>query len=210
MLWVYDDAIVKDIQDSFDKDEYGNSVVSVVDPENVLSIAAQVQEDKIHYPVIALSRPDTIPIDTDLVNFTRMHKGVATVFDKEKNNIYYEKAVPIKLQYEVVGLGTRTADIDELIRELFFKYTQQYFITIQIPYESKRKIRCGLRVNIDDGITWYSKSSNYLEEGKLHSAGFTLYVDGAVMVTYTPEHLRRLDTSIGIENPKEVSSTISS
>lgn len=208
MIQVYDAAIVVDLQNSFDKDEYGNPVVSVVSPENIISIAAQVQEDKIKFPIIALSRSDDIPIDTSLMNFTRMHKGVATVFDTKKNNIYYEKIVPIKLQYTVSCLGTNTADISELCRELFFKYTSQYFITIQIPYESKRKIRCGLRVNPDDGIRFTDTTSNYLQEGKLHSASITLYVDGAVLAHYTPAHLRRFEPEVDIENPKGTTTSV--
>ena len=210
MLWVYDNSIVEDLKNSFDKDEYGNCVVSVVPPEDILSIAAQVQDDKIHYPLIALSRGENIPIDNDRMNFTRLHKGVATVFDKETNNIYYEKVMPIKLQYTLVCMGTNTADVDEMIRELMFKYASQYFITVQIPYESKRKIRCGLRVDPSEDIQWYSTTSNYLQEGKLHSAGITLHVDGAVMVHYTPEHLRRLGTEIEIGNPNGTVSSVSS
>ena len=200
MIWVYDEAIKSDLENSFDKDAYGNSVVSVVPPDDIISIAAQVQNDKIHFPLIALSRPDNIPIDKDRMNCTRLHKGVETVFDKQTNNIYYEKVMPIKLQYTLACMGTHTADVDELIRELIFKYTSQYFITIQIPYESKRKIRCGLRIDPNEDIQQLSTTSNYLNEGKLHSAGITLHVDGAVLVHYTPEHLRRLDTEISIQN----------
>ena len=209
MLWVYDEAIVNDIKDSFDKDEYGDSVVSVVSPDNVFSIAAQVQDDKIHYPLIALTRSDDIPFDADLMNFTRLHKGVATVFDGKTNNIYYEKIVPIKLQYTMVCIGTNTADVDELIRELFFKYTEQYFVTIQIPYESKRKIRCGLRIDPSESISWDSTTSNYLQEGRLHSASITLHVDGAVMAHYTPVHLKRLQFETDIKNPNGTTTSVS-
>ena len=210
MIWVYDNAVVDDLKKSFDQDEYGNCVVSVVPPEDVLSIAAQVQDDKIRYPIIALSRGDAVPINNDLVNFTRLHKGIATVFDNDTNNIYYEKAVPLKLQYTLVCMGTNTADVDEIVRELFFKYTSQYFITIQIPYESKRKIRCGLRIDPSEEIQQYSTTSNYLQEGKLHSTGITLHVDGAVMIHYTPEHLRRLGTQVDVKNPNGIIDTVAS
>ena len=209
MIYIYDNAIVKDLLDSFDKDNYGNSVVSVVPPDDILSIAAQVQDDKIHYPLIALSRAESIPIDSERMNFTRLHRGVATVFDNKTNNIYYEKVMPIKLQYTLICMATNTADVDELIREIMFKYTHQYFITIQIPYESKRKIRCGLRVDQDEEIQWHTTTSNYINEGKLHSAGITLHVDGAVMVSYTPAHLKRTEFQTELKNP-DGSSTINS
>lgn len=201
MLWLYDDAIVEDLRSCFQPDENGKPVVCVVPPENVLSIAAQVQDDNLHFPIIAVSREDNIPVDNQLTNFTRMHQGVATVVDKEKNIIYHEKAIPIKLVYSLVCLGTNTADIDELIRELLFKYTSQYFLSIKVPYESKRRIRFGVRVNPEEEIEWMSTTSNYLQDGKLHSAGIHLYIDGAVYLHYTPQKLRRLDMEIDIENP---------
>lgn len=201
MLWVYDNAIVDDLKRCFTPNDGGEPAVCVVPPDDIVSIAAQVQDDNLHFPMIAVSRETNIPIDSSLMNFSRAHHGVATVVDKEKNLIYYEKTVPLKLIYTLVCMGTNTADIDELIRELIFKYTSQYFLTVTIPYESKRKIRFGVRIDPDENIEWYTTTSNYLQEGKLHSAGITLHIDGAVYVHYTSEKLRRLDMEIDIENP---------
>ena len=202
MLWAYDNAIVEDLRTSFNTEANAEPVVCVVPPENIISIAAQLQDDKIHFPMIAVSRQDNIPIDNSLVNFTRMHEGVPTVFDKEKNELYFERAVPVKLEYTLVCISTNTADIDEIIRELIFKYTMQYFLTIDTPYESKRKIRFGIRINPEDEIEWYSKTSDYLNEGKLHSASIHLYVDGAVLLTYVPVKLRRLQTELVTDSIK--------
>ena len=201
MIWVYDNAIVDDLKKSFTHAPGEDPVVSIVPPDDVISIAAQVQDDKIRYPLIALTRDSNIPVDTDRWNFTRAHKGVATVFDKEHNLIYYEKITPIKLEYTLACIATNTADVDELIRELLFKYSSQYFLTLTIPYESKRKIRFGVRVNPDEDVEYYSTTSNYLNEGKLHSAGIKLHIDGAVLVNYTPAKLKRLDTEVGVALP---------
>lgn len=199
MLWCYDNAIVEDLRSSFNASENEQPVVCVVPPEDIISIAAQVQDDTIHFPMIAVSRDTTTPVDSDLTNFTKLHTGVATTFDKEKNEIYYEKTMPLKLSYNLICMGTNTADVDELIRELLFKYSSQYFLSIEVPYESKRKVRFGVRVNPDEEIEWYSTTSNYLQEGKLHSAGIHLYIDGAVYVHYTPQKLRRLDMEVGVQ-----------
>lgn len=196
MLYLYDEAICDDLQSSFNTDIAQGPVVKVVPPEDIISIAAQVQDDKLQFPLIAVSRDENIPIDNQLTNFTRMHRGVPTTFDSENNEIYHEKALPVKLVYTLICMGTNTADVDELIRELLFKYTSQYFITIQVPYESKRKIRFGVRVNPEEEIEWYSTTSTYLQEGKLHSAGIKLYVDGAVLLHYTPVKLRRVTHEI--------------
>lgn len=195
MIYLYDSAIVDDLRDSFNTDNVNQPVVSVVPPDDIISIAAQVQDDKLHFPLIALTREDNIEIDKELSNFTRMHKGVATVFDSEKNELYYEKAIPIKLSYTLMCMATNTADIDEMIRELMFKYISQYFLSIKVPYESKRKIRFGVSADFEN-IEWNSTTSNYLEEGKLHSAGIPLKVDGAVMLHYTPVKLRRVTHEI--------------
>lgn len=201
MLWRYDNAIVKDLKESFNTTREDNPVVSVVPPEDVVSIAAQLQDDKIRFPIVAVARERNTPIDSRLTNFTRMHHGVATVFDKETNQLYFEKSAPIKLEYTLVCMSTNTADVDELIRELIFKYTSQYFLSIDVPYESKRKIRFGVRMDPEEEIEWYSTTSEYINEGKLHSAGIKLYIDGAVLLTYTPVKLRRFAEEIGIENP---------
>lgn len=201
MIWAYDSAIVEDLRNSFSTEPGQDPVVSIVPPEDIVSIAAQAQEDKIRYPMIAITRDNNMPIDTERWNFTRAHKGIATVFDTKDNMIYYEKATPVQLQYTLVCISTNTADVDELIRELLFKYTSQYFLTVTIPYESKRKIRIGVRVNPDDDIEYYTTTSNYLEEGKLYSAGIKLHIDGAVLISYTPSKLRRFDTEVGVAPP---------
>lgn len=192
MLYLYDDAICDDLRESFNEGVVGQPVVSVVSPENITSIAAQVQDDLIHFPLVAVEREKETPIDARLTNFTRSHKGVATVFDSKTNMLYFEKSIPIKLSYNLIVMSTNTADIDEILRELIFKYTQQYFLSIKVPYESKRRIRFGIYMNQDQNIEWYSTSSNYLKEGTLHSAGIHLDIDGAVLLTYTPVHLRRI------------------
>lgn len=192
MLYLYDDAICDDLRESFNEGVVGQPVVSVVSPENITSIAAQVQDDVIHFPLVAVEREKETPIDARLTNFTRSHKGVATVFDNKTNMLYFEKSIPIKLSYNLIVMSTNTADIDEILRELIFKYTQQYFLSIKVPYESKRRIRFGIYMNQDQNIEWYSTSSNYLKEGTLHSAGIHLDIDGAVLLTYTPVHLRRI------------------
>ena len=196
MLYLYDDAICDDLRESFNEGVVGQPVVSVVSPENITSIAAQVQDDVIHFPLVAVEREKETPIDARLTNFTRSHKGVATVFDSKTNMLYFEKSIPIKLSYNLIVMSTNTADIDEILRELIFKYTQQYFLSIKVPYESKRRIRFGIYMNPDQNIEWYSTSSNYLKEGTLHSAGIHLDIDGAVLLTYTPVHLRRIKHEI--------------
>lgn len=201
MLWCYDNAIVEDLRQSFNTSAQAEPAVYVVPPESVLDIAAQVQNDKIKFPVVAVNRDDNVPIDNDRFNFSLLHQGIATVFDKEKNEIYYEKVMPIKLEYDLVCLATNTTDVDELVRELMFKYTSQYFITLKVPYESKRKIRCGLRIDPSDVIERQSSTSDYLQEGKLYSASIRLYVDGAVLLSYTPAKLTRTLYETDIREP---------
>lgn len=203
MIWLYDNAICEDLRDSFKTDVTDSPVVCVVPPEDVLSIAAQIQNDKIHFPVVAVERDHNTPVDTDLTNFTRMHTGVATVFDKEKNLYYQEKAVPVKLSYTLVVMSTNTADIDEILKELVFKYISQYFLNIKVPYESKRNIRFGIKLDTSQEIQWQTTTSNYLQEGKLHSASVHLLIDGAVLLSYTPVKLRRISGEVALKSGTE-------
>lgn len=191
MLWVYDDAIVSDLKESFNPVNVPNPAVTVVDPENAIGLAAQIQDDKIQFPVIALTRSPNIPVLESVRNFTKTRKGFPTTIDNDSNLIYNERTIPIDLSYELSVFTTNTADMDEIIRELLFKYSSMYFLTITVPYESKRKIRFGMKLNIGNGIQIESAASSYVSEGKLYASAINLQCDGCVLVHYTPRKLQR-------------------
>lgn len=201
MLYLYDDAICNDLIKSFNPVADGQQpVVKVVSPEAIIGLAAQIQEDKIGFPLIAVTR-NSYQIDNNRLNFTRSHFGIASVIDKETNMLYYEKALPITLSYNLTILTTNQADMDELIRELLFKYVNMYFLTIQLPYESDRKVRFGITINGDTEIERSSGNLEYIENGTLYQSIITLQCDGCCLVTYTPAHLMRyeLDDSVHIQ-----------
>lgn len=194
MLWVYDDAIVEDLRKSFNPNNVPNPAVTVIDPENAIGLAAQIQEDKIQFPVVVLTRSPNIPVNESTRNFTKTKKGVPTTFDDKNNVLYHEKTIPIDLSYELSAFTTNTADMDEIIRELIFKYSSMYFLTAKIPYESKRNIQFGVIMD-SDGIEQQSTSSTYISEGKLHASSVTLKCEGCVLVHYTPRRLQRVANS---------------
>lgn len=196
MLYIYDKAIAEDLRKSFNPDVIENPIVKVFEPENLPMLLAQMQEDSISFPVVALSRSPDIEIDEKRYNFTRAHKGVASVLDNETNELYYEKSIPIKLSYKLSVLTTNTADMDELIRELVFKFTSMYFITITLPYECKRKIRFGVSIPPGTVIERDSGSSEYTAQGKLYEAIIPLVCEGCVIVSYTPAKLKRTEYDI--------------
>lgn len=194
MLWVYDDAIVEDLKRSFNPDNVPNPVVTVVNSENAIGLAAQVQEDKIQFPIVALTRNSTISVAESVKNFTKTKRGIATTFDNENNIIYNEKTIPIELSYELSVFATNTADMDEIIRELIFKYSSKYFLTITVPYESKRKIRFGISM-ASTNVEIQSVSSEYVQSGQLYSSSITLNCEGCVLIHYTPRRLNRYEFS---------------
>ena len=192
MIYKYDDAICDDLGKSFNPDNVENPVVSVISSEVVTSIAAQIQNDQLKFPIVALIRnPNSVQIDQSRMNFTRAHFGVSAVIDKETNNVYYEKALPITLEYSLTVLTTNIADQDEIIRELLFKYVNMYFLTIRLPYECDRKIRFGVRITSETDIDYSSGSPEYLQTGSIYQAIIPLHCDGCVLVSYTPAHLVR-------------------
>lgn len=191
MIYLYDNAIAKDLERSFNPNNSINPVVKVIDPEKVVELIAQLQDDSISFPVVALKRNPDTPIDKSRYNFTRAHKGVAAVLDQTTNNLYYEKVIPIELSYEMCILSTNTADRDELVKELLFKYTSMYFITFELPYECQRKVRFGVKVDPDGQITSNSGTFDYIDGGKLYETVIPLKVEGAVLVSYTPAKLQR-------------------
>ncbi len=197
MFWVYDDAIVEDLRKSFNPKNVPDPAVVVVDPEQALGLAAQIQEDKLKFPVVAITRKPEIPISTDLKNFTKTKKGIATTFDNATNLYYNERSIPVELSYELSVFTTNMPDMDEIIRELIFKYSSMYFLTATIPYESKRKIRFGVVADIED-ISIKSSASSYVSEGKLYGCSITLNCEGCVLLHYTPKKLQRISTDVEV------------
>jgi len=191
MIYLYDEAIAKDLEDSFNPDHMKNLSVRVIDPEGAIDIVAQIQNDKLSFPAVVVNRNPDYQVDRNLTNFTRMHNGVVSVLDPDTNNLYYEQAVPVELKYGLTILATNTADMDELVRELLFKYTSMYFLTITIPYEGKRKIRFGVTIDRDSSIDRSSGTVEYLHAGTLYQAIVPLRCEGCVLVNYTPAKLRR-------------------
>lgn len=196
MLYLYDDAIIEDLRKSFNPAQVPNPAVSVVNAEQIIDIAAQIQDDKLKFPLVSVYRKSDVQIDSQRQNFTRRHRGVCTVIDHKTNNLYYEKMIPVNFAYEITTLCTNTVDQDELIRELLFKYSDMYFLTIQLPYESDRRMRFGLSIDESAGIERKSGLSEYLESGQLYQSTITLNVEGGVLLEYTPVHLKRTEYEI--------------
>ena len=69
-----------------------------------------------------------------------------------------------------------------------------YYLTIEAPYESKRKIRFGVAINPDTNIQRKSANSEYLESGKLYESIIELQCQGAVMLDYTARHMQGIVT----------------
>ena len=203
MIYLYDTTIAEDLSDAINAGSGMTDIVKVIDKAGMIQLVAQIKEDQVTFPLICLTRHADTPIDTERANFTRIHKGVAAAYDPETHNIYYEKAIPIKLEYDLTILGTNTADVDELLREVLFRYTNMYFLSMQLPYEAKRTMRFGVVVSGD--VTRSSGSFEYLSNGALYEAIVPLRCEGAVLLHYAPKHIERmiLDNNVGIENPDQ-------
>lgn len=196
MIYLYDRAIQKDLVRTFNPNNVPDPVVRVVEVDTAIGLAAQLQKDEIKFPIVAIARMPDSSIDTDRTNFTLAHRGVAAVFDNKTNMIYHERILPINLSYTLTILTTNTADMDELMREIMFKYLSMYFLTIKLPYESSRKIRFGIRFDADEGIHRQSGQAEYLGAGQLYQSILTLKCEGCFLATYTPVKLRNMKVEI--------------
>ena len=197
MLYIYDNALTEDLLDSFNPERIPNPVVKVVDPESAIELAAQIQNDQISFPVVAIFRDQNISISTERWNFTRLHGGVAAGFDNETNNFYKERVLPVDLKYTLTVLTTRMADLDEIVRELIFKYTTMYFIDVVLPYEVPRKANFGVQIVPGTDINYSSTMNSYNKQGKLYQAEIPLICEGTVLVSYTEQKLQRAVTELG-------------
>ena len=196
MVYLYDRAIVDDLIKSFNPGEVDEPVVRVISPEQMVGLAAQIQNDNIKFPIVALSRE--YDLNSDHPNSSWAQAGVVSVIDPKTNNLYYEKVIPIRLTYAMTILTTNQEDMDEIIRELVFKYTSEYFYTITLPYECNRRVRFGVRLENSSGAV-QSSSGEYLETGRLYQSILNLVCDGAVLVNYTPAHLKRMTHEVAID-----------
>lgn len=195
MLYLYDKAICDDLSKSFNSDSGVNSTVRVIDPEGSIQVLAQLQNDEVKFPAVMLTRSDDFEVDSERWNFTRAHTGVPVQLDNSTNELYYEKAVPINLNYSLTILTTNIADRDELIRELVMKYTQMYFLMIKLPYECSRYIRFGVSAEFQN-MQHSSGTFEYLQAGSLYQTIIPLKCEGCVLVTYTPVKLKRTEIEV--------------
>lgn len=197
MVYLYDRAIVDDLMSSFNPQEVEDPVVRVISPEQMVGLAAQIQSDHIKFPIVALTRE--YDLNSDHPSSSWAQSGLLTVIDKKTNDLYYEKVIPIRLTYSLTILTTNQEDMDEIVRELLFKYTSEYFYTITLPYECSRKVRFGVHIDNASGAI-QSSSGEYYETGRLYQSIINLVCDGAVLVNYTPAHLKRLTHEIVIKD----------
>lgn len=192
MLWAYDQAITEDLSNCIDPSGSASNTVKMMGEDGMIGVYAQLQDDRIRFPAIFLDRHPETPLDQTRYNFTRMKKGIPAVIDPETNNLYLEKVVPIVLKYDLHVLATKTADMDEMMKEILFRYSSLYYLTMEVPYESKRKIRFGVAINPDTQISRKSANSEYLTGGTLYESILELECQGAVLIHYTPRHMEGL------------------
>lgn len=202
MLYKYDQAVAEDLRKSIDADSGANDIVKVMEADGILALIAQMKEDKVKFPLICVVRHSDVSVDTTLANFTRLHKGLPVTYDDEKHDVYFEKSIPIKLEYDLVILGTNTADVDELVREVLFKYTNVYFLSMELPYESNRTVRFGVTISGD--VSRESGSFNYISGGALYQAIVPLRCEGAVLYSYTPRHITRFEENTEVKAVKDL------
>lgn len=199
MLYLYDEAICDDLRQSFNDVSMGETTVKVVDPDAAIDVISQISNDEFRFPAVVVTRASDYSIDTERTNFTRMHKGVSTVIDPKTNNIYDELALPITLNYNITVLGTNTQDMDELTRELMFKYVRMYFLTIDLPYESDRKLRFGITLDVNQPVEHSSRLLDYLQSGKAYQNIIHLQTQGCNLLTYKPRKLMRYSAELELD-----------
>ena len=201
MVHLYDKSLCDDLEATLNMPDDANPVVRVIDPEHIIGLAAQIQNDEISLPIIALERKNYF-VDTDRTNFTMQHMGTHAIIDNKTNMIYNEKVMPLNLSYTLTALTSNQVDMDEIVKEIIFKYTNMYYLTIKVPYEVSeldRKLRFGVRIERPDAIDRKSGASDYIESGQLYQTSIPLICDGAVLLSYTPHHLPRYGCEVKIK-----------
>ena len=91
MLYLYDEAICEDLKNSFNKDVAPCVTVKSIDTANIIGITAQLQNDEITLPIVAVVRDDNYQIDQERTNFTLMHNfRLVIAYHTQGQEIYWQ------------------------------------------------------------------------------------------------------------------------
>ena len=207
MIHLYDKAIADYLQARLKAggQEYQN--VKVYRPENIHELVAAIKGDTVPLPVVSISRTSE-PVDRERYNFAREKFGFPVgVNPKNKNEVVYEHAIPINLQYSLQVMSDKTWVADEIIRSLWSCLRKRYFHEITAPYGINRKISFGLQCG--DDIVTQTGSSEYHAVGTLYQKSVPLWTNGAVMLFSSKQKIMHFESKSGLgslneENPQGI------
>lgn len=171
MVYLYDDAIVKDFRDKI-KDER----IAITPFDNINNYLGKSEGDRIQLPVISVdrrgwslsdSRPHTMKFTGELHSIND---------DETVTNV---QEIPIRINYVIDVWTRRRLENDNIMRELIFYYSTHPTLKINIPYglDSDKVFNIMFDSEVEDN----SDIPNHINIGEFVRQSISFYVDDAYL-----------------------------
>lgn len=198
LIYLYDNAIVDKFRSLF-KD----SRITVQPPENAIRYVAQLSNDDVKFPLIALNRTSWSLRSGD-ISWAQSRTGIANRLNPD-NTISVMRAIPIQMEYQLDVYTVDRLTSDEIYRELIFYFIKNPTLEVEIPYTVDGKHVFNLDINPD--ITDNSDTVEHVNKGVLYRYTSTWVVKDAYLFEGTDEYNRV--AKIRIEDKEETSQDVS-
>lgn len=176
MVYLYDDAIVKDLRKRISDER-----VTITPYDNLMNSLGKSENDKIELPIISIartgwslseSRPHPMKFIGEL---SRIDEGEVNN-EKKIVNVY---AMPIRIDYLLDVWTKRRLDNDNIMRELLFYYSIHPTLQVKIPYglDDYKNFNIMFGTDIEDN----SNIPEHVNIGEYIRQTISFYVDDAYL-----------------------------
>lgn len=169
---LYDESITNLFRTLFDDNR-----IHIWPTELVFNLTAQLQKDKVKFPLINLTRLGYNIRGND-GQWVQINKGIPHHRTAVNTNVFHA-AVPIRIDYQVDIYAVDRKTCDDITRELIIYIFQNPTLQIQVPYHINAPAVFNIWLN--DEIVDNSDISNHFNSGVLYRNTLSLYTDDAYL-----------------------------
>jgi len=125
-VYLYDEALVSKFREIT-----GDERIHIVPPDNAIEFLASIDNDKVKYPAVVLSR-NSVTLQ-DYRNQAVSLKGQSAKINDE-NLVVKAKLIPLRVEWSVDVFTVDRFSCDEIIRELVFYLISYPRLEVKVPY----------------------------------------------------------------------------
>lgn len=184
-VYIYDDAIVKDLRKIT-----GDNRVTITVAENVYRVMAMLRNDEIKLPLVTLTR--TSWSITNERPHSLKHTGLAVNYDELERFYTSMYVIPIRINYLMDIWTVDQRDNDNLLRELIFYYSVNPTLKVTVPYGLN--LSHNFNILYDNEIENNSDINQHIDTGEIRRQTISLYVDDAYLWRSNARGITYVDT----------------